>query len=91
MVGFARETYLPRLFPFYMLRQRYVGAAFVYPICSRVYNSGSHSARAIVLTRNDCLQRDVNTLLSINPAEMIIKLSTVVFVAADTHKISDPY
>lgn len=37
---FARETYLSRLFSLYMLRQRYarVGAAFVYPICSRVYN-----------------------------------------------------
>lgn len=84
MVGFARETYLPRLFPFYMLRQRYVGAAFVCPICSRVYNPGFDGLRDCSDQRNDCLQKDMDTfaLSSIDPADMIIELSAVVFVVA---------
>lgn len=44
MFGFARETYLPRLLPLYMLRQRYVGAAFVCLICSRIYTISASTA-----------------------------------------------
>lgn len=39
-----RARHLARLLPLYMLRQRYVGAAFVCLICSRVYTISTSTA-----------------------------------------------